>query len=313
MDGAPHKVIADAEGIVEKEISPFAVRASLNVEWMEFPILVGHLEPLDQTKGIEAQLGRPKREWMGTETLRATRTSSAARSPAASRSPSGPLPQGKVASRGRAALEPAPFPEARCPMGLPAGTLPPPRRATYADLEAVPANQVAELIEGTLYVMPRPASRHASASSALGGELYGPFERGRSGPGGWRILDEPELHFPDSTAPGEHDALVPDLAGWRRERMPELLDVAAFTLVPDWICEVLSKSTVEHDREVKMPIYARERMHHAWLVDPVKRSLEVYTLDAGGRWSAPVIHPGADVVHAPPFDAIGLDLSALWG
>ena len=198
-------------------------------------------------------------------------------------------------------------------MGLPAGTLPPPRRATYADIEAVPANQVAELIEGTLYVMPRPASRHASASSALGGELYGPFERGRSGPGGWRILDEPELHFPDPTAPGEHDALVPDLAGWRRERMPELLNVAAFTLVPDWICEVLSKSTVEHDREVKMPIYARERMHHAWLVDPVKRSLEVYTLDASGRWSAPVIHPGADVVHAPPFDAIGLDLSALWG
>jgi Uma2 family endonuclease len=197
-------------------------------------------------------------------------------------------------------------------MGSPAAKLPPPRRATYADLQAVPDTKVAELIHGTLYVMPRPASRHATASSRLTMEIGGPFDRGRGGPGGWRILLEPELHFPDPTAPGEHNALVPDLAGWRRERMPELLDVAAFTLVPDWICEVLSKSTVDHDREVKMPVYAREGVRHAWLVDPVKRTLEVYTLSAAGRWSEPVIHVGADVVRAPPFDAIGLDLSALW-
>jgi Uma2 family endonuclease len=185
------------------------------------------------------------------------------------------------------------------------------RRATYADLEAVPPGKVAELIGGILHVMPRPASRHALASSRLGRRL-GPFDDDPSGPGGWWILDEPELHFPDPTAPGEIDALVPDLAGWRRERMPEMPDVAAFTLAPDWVCEVLSKSTEEVDRSEKMPIYAREGVRHAWLVDPVAKTLEVYTLGEARRWSEPVISGGAEVVRMVPFDAIGLALATLW-
>lgn len=194
-------------------------------------------------------------------------------------------------------------------MGLPAEKM---RRATYADLEAVPANKVAELIRGTLYVMPRPAARHARASSALGVELGGPFDRGRGGPGGWWILDEPELHFPDPTSPGDEDALVPDLAGWRRERLPVLPDVAAFTLAPVWICEVVSKSTEQHDREVKMPVYAREGVRHAWLIDPVAKTLEVYTLSTDWIWGEAVRSSGTDTVRAVPFDAVGLDLSALW-
>jgi len=194
-------------------------------------------------------------------------------------------------------------------MGLPAEK---PRRATYADLEAAPPNKVAELIRGVLHVMPRPASRHARASSALGFEIGGPFDRGRNGPGGWIILDEPELHFPDPTSQGEIDALVPDLAGWRRERVPVLPDAAYCTIAPDWICEVLSPSTADHDRDEKMPVYAREGVRHAWLVDPIACTLEVYTLEAGGDWSAPVIFNGGDVVRAVPFDAVGLDLSALW-
>ena len=197
-------------------------------------------------------------------------------------------------------------------MALPATKLPPPRRATYADLEAVPANQVAELIEGTLYVMPRPAPRHTTAASRLIMEIGGPFDRGRGGPGGWRILIEPELRFPDPSKPGEFNTLVPDIAGWRIERMPVLPSTAYFTLAPDWICEVISMSNEEHDREVKMPIYAREGVMHAWLIDPVKRSLEVYTLGADGRWSEPEISREVEVVRAPPFDAIELDLSGLW-
>ncbi len=195
-------------------------------------------------------------------------------------------------------------------MGLPAEK---PRRATYADLEAVPANKVAELIRGTLYVMPRPAPKHARASTRLTGKLSGPFDLGDGGPGGWVILDEPEIHFPDPTAPGAIDAVAPDLAGWRRERMPELPEEAYFTLAPDWICEVLSKSTESHDRHEKMPIYAREGVRHAWLVDPIAKTLEVYTLDEAGGWGAPVIYSGAKVVRAVPFDAIQLDLSVLWG
>ena len=125
------------------------------------------------------------------------------------------------------------------------------RRATYQDVLDAPAHRVAEIVDGTLYTQPRPAPPHAVASSYLGGELTGPFGKGRGGPGGWWILDEPELHL------GE-DILVPDLAGWRRERMAELPDTAYFTLAPDWACEVLSASTRRLDLHEKRPVYARE-------------------------------------------------------
>jgi Uma2 family endonuclease len=185
-------------------------------------------------------------------------------------------------------------------------------RSTYADLEAVPAHRVAELIGGMLHVMPRPAPRHANAASVLMGDLSGPFHRGRGGPGGWWILAEPELHFPDPTGANPFDALVPDIAGWRRERMPELPADAYFTLPPDWTCEVLSKGTEKVDREEKMPAYAREGVAHAWLVDPVKRMLEAYALLPGRRWSEPTIHRGDARVRVAPFDAIEIELSALW-
>jgi len=125
------------------------------------------------------------------------------------------------------------------------------RPATYADLQALPEHVVGELISGELHISPRPAAPHTVAASRLGGGLSGPFDEGRGGPGGWIILDEPELHF------GE-DVLVPDLAGWRRERMPRPPRAAAFTLAPDWVCEVLSPSTAALDRGIKLPVYGRE-------------------------------------------------------
>jgi Uma2 family endonuclease len=187
------------------------------------------------------------------------------------------------------------------------------RRATCADLEAVHPNKVAELIAGVLHVMPRPAPKHARSSSALGGKLVGPFDFGEGGPGGWWILDEPELHFPDPTEIGAIDALVPDLAGWRRERMPELPEEAYFSLAPDFVCEVLSRSTEDVDRNEKMPIYARQGVQHAWLIDPIKRTLEAYVLGKGSRWTAAGVHGGAARVRLAPFEAVELDLSALWG
>ncbi|WP_437327147.1 Uma2 family endonuclease [Sorangium sp. So ce381] len=186
------------------------------------------------------------------------------------------------------------------------------RRAAYADLEAVPPHQVAELVSGTLHVFPRPAPRYARASSRLGIKLGGPFDLGDGGPGGGHIIDEPELRFPDPDAPGELDALVPDLAGWRRERMPEMPDTAYFALAPDWICEVLSPSTEGVDRDDKMSIYAREGVRHAWLVDPIARTLEVYVLGADRGWGPAVVHRDAARVRAEPFHAIELDLSVLW-
>lgn len=211
------------------------------------------------------------------------------------------LPQG---------LPPGAHPSHNPPMGLPPAQ---PRRATYADLEAVPSNKVAELIGGTMHVLPRPASRHAVASTRLTAKLSGPFDLGEGGPGGWVILDEPELHFPDPTEAGAIDALVPDLAGWRRERMPSVPDVAAFTMAPDWICEILSKATEKHDRNEKMPVFAREGVRHAWLVDPTAKTLEVYALGANGSWSRPALFHDADLVRAPPFEAVEFGLSVLWG
>jgi Uma2 family endonuclease len=189
----------------------------------------------------------------------------------------------------------------------------PAQRATYADLQAVPDRFVAELIGGNLHVMPRPAPRHARAASKLGIKIGRSFDEGEGDPGGWQILDEPELHFPDPLAPGTIEALVPDLAGWKVERMPEVPeDQAFFDLAPDWICEVLSKSTEDVDRNEKMPVYAREGVRYAWLVDPVTRTIEVHLLGARGRWSKPEVHRDARRVRLPPFEAVELDLASLW-
>lgn len=176
--------------------------------------------------------------------------------------------------------------------------------ATYQDVLDAPEHMVAEIIAGTLYTQPRPAMPHARASSIIGVELGGPFDRGRGGPGGWWIIDEPELHL------GE-DILVPDLAGWRRETMPEFPDAAYCTVAPDWVCEVLSSSTRRIDLHEKRPIYAREGVQHLWFVDPVARDLEAFEL-RGGEWVLIATAKEDDPVSIPPFDAITFSLGELW-
>ena len=182
-----------------------------------------------------------------------------------------------------------------------------PRRATYDDLIAVPEHLVAEIIDGELITSPRPASPHAFASSAMLAALHGRFHGppgGADAPGGWCILFEPELHL-------GADVLVPDIAGWRLERMPTVPDVVGFTLAPDWVCEVISGSTARIDRTRKMPIHAREAVRHLWLVDPVLRTLEVYRL-AAGRWMVASAHGGPELGHAEPFEAVALDMARWW-
>lgn len=178
------------------------------------------------------------------------------------------------------------------------------RRATYADVLAAPEHLVAEIVDGILYTNPRPAAPHARATSTLGMDVGGPFDRGRGGPGGWHILDEPELHF-------GADILVPDLAGWRRERMPSVPRAAFFTLAPDWLCEVLSPGTAALDRGRKLPVYARERVPFVWFVDPDAKTLEILHLD-GDTYRVQAVHAGADRVRARPFEAIELELEGLW-
>ena len=183
--------------------------------------------------------------------------------------------------------------------------LPRKKPATYEDLLAVPEHLVAEIVDDELFTTPRPAAPHAVALSNLTAELVSQFGYGREDrPGGWVILTEPELHIVGQV-------MVPDLAGWRRERMPEVRDVPFFELAPDWLCEVVSPSTGALDRAKKMPHYARSGVGHVWLVDPTPRTLEIYRLDGGG-WRLEATREGDTVVNAPPFAALALDLTRLW-
>lgn len=176
------------------------------------------------------------------------------------------------------------------------------KKATYADLEALPEGVIGEILFGVLHVLPRPRLRHAAASSRLGARLGSEFDEG-SGGRGWLLLDEPELHLID-------DVLVPDIAGWRRVRLPELPDAAYLTLAPDWVCEVISPSTSSVDRTDKRAIYRRERVGHLWFVDPTDRTLEVQQWSDRGYVTIGAWKDDA-VVRAEPFETLELHLAAL--
>lgn len=178
------------------------------------------------------------------------------------------------------------------------------RPATYADIEALPANMVGQILYGVLHTHPRPTPLHARATSQLGYELTGPFDRGRGGPGGWIILDEPELHL------GPH-VVVPDIAGWRRERLPRLLEAAHIGIAPDWVAEVLSPSTMRIDRTAKLSVYAEFGVGHCWYIDPAARTLEVLELTAG-KWVILATFSEDDSVSARPFEALTFNLGVLW-
>lgn len=182
-------------------------------------------------------------------------------------------------------------------------------RPTYADIEALPPNVVGEILGGEIFVSPRPATPHARAAIAVGSLLFNSFEMGVGGPGGWHFLFEPELSLGVDT---DFDPVVPDLAGWRVETLPEIPSVAQMTVAPQWVCEVLSPRTQRADRVLKLPFYGRAGVGHVWLVDPLAETLEVYAL-RDGAWLLAGSHSADDVVRAEPFDAVPLALCWLWG
>lgn len=176
--------------------------------------------------------------------------------------------------------------------------------ATYQDVLDAPEHLVAELIDGALLLHPCPASPHALAGSSLGDEIMGPFHKGRGGPGGWWILDAPELHL------GAH-VLVPALAGWRRSQTPVFPDVPFFEQAPSWVCEVLSPSTRRHDLTRKRDLYGEHGVALLWFVDPLARTLEAFEVRHGAGTLLAALADD-DPVSVPPFDAIAFDLAALW-
>jgi Uma2 family endonuclease len=177
-------------------------------------------------------------------------------------------------------------------------------RASYADIEALPPHILGELIRGRLYTHARPALRHLHGASRLNLLLGRHYAEEIGSNGGWWFLEEPELHLLD-------DVVIPDLAGWRVERVPHLPDVAYYTMPPDWVCEVLSPSTAMIDRTIKMPLYAKAGVSHLWLLDPALRTLEVFARE-GARWLLLGVHAEDTRVRAEPFSAIELNLDVLW-
>jgi Uma2 family endonuclease len=176
----------------------------------------------------------------------------------------------------------------------------------YEQLMALPEHVTGEILNGELYAMPRPAGRHGLAERGLSGNLINPFDFGRGGPGGWWIIQEPEVHFIRDV-----EVAVPDLAGWRRERMPSVPEDHRFEVVPDWVCEILSPSTAKKDRVVKLPLYARYGVAHVWIVDPAAQTLEAFEL-CEGRWMLIATLKEDDPVAVPPFAAVGFSLADLW-
>jgi Uma2 family endonuclease len=177
----------------------------------------------------------------------------------------------------------------------------------YEQLMALPENLTGEIIDGELYTQPRPTGRHGVVEGALNIRVGGPFHFGDGGgPGGWWIIPEPEIHFVRDTV-----VAVPDLAGWRRGRMPDIPEDHRFEVVPDWVCEILSPATSKKDRIKKLPLYAQYGVAHAWLVDPLARTLEAFSLHEG-RWLLVATLKDDDPVSVAPFDAVTFSLADLW-
>lgn len=178
------------------------------------------------------------------------------------------------------------------------------RIATYNDLLAVPAHLLAEIVDGELYTQSRPAMLEAATATALSAWSHTRFHSGENGPGGWWIVHEPEVHL-------GADICVPDIAGWRKSRMPRYPKTAFVSVPPDWICEVLSPSTEAFDRAMKMTVYAREGVNYAWLVNPLERLLEAYEL-GNKLWVRIAVHVHSECVRVRPFEEVELNLASLW-
>jgi Uma2 family endonuclease len=184
-------------------------------------------------------------------------------------------------------------------------TKPSTKPPTLADLDALPPGIVGEIIEGVLYTMTKPRMRHQRTATGIGGDLRGPFDLGRGGPGGWWIVAEPGIELPNTPE------IAPDVAGWRRERMPEMPVDEPIRVVPDWACEILSKNTRRHDQQVKMPYYAKVGVPYAWVVDLESRVLTVHRLESAD-WRIIGTYSEETEARIAPFDAVLLNVADWW-
>lgn len=180
------------------------------------------------------------------------------------------------------------------------------KKATYDDLLKIPENVTGEIVNGELITTPRPSRRHVHTASVLGIKVAPSYQFGEGGgPGGWIIYDEPEIHF------STEDIIVPDLAGWRKEKLTTPAEEHRFIVFPDWICEILSPHTAQRDRIIKMRLFARYGVPFVWLIDPTLKTLEVFRLESD-KWFRLDAFSENDKVRAEPFQEVEIDLSLLW-
>lgn len=166
-----------------------------------------------------------------------------------------------------------------------------------------------EVIAGELVPRAAPAAEHSEAQAALTAVLFSSFHRpigGPSGPGGWWILTEPDVELTTT------NVVRPDVAGWRRDRVPERLVGRPIRVRPDWMCEILSPSNAKHDLVTKMRLYREAQIPHYWLADPVSETLTVHRLTTDGYLVVPSAARG-ETVRAEPFDAIEFRVGLLFG
>jgi Uma2 family endonuclease len=180
------------------------------------------------------------------------------------------------------------------------------RLATYDDLLARPDDARAEIIAGQIRTAPSPLPKHSRVAGAITRFVGGPFDHDgdSGGPGDWWILAEVDVRFTS------HDIVSPDLAGWRRERLPEPWDQRPIDVVPDWICEITSPSNVAYDRVTKAKLYAHS-VKHFWLVDPAERILESFEL-AQGVWTQIGSYDDTAIARIKPFEQIELDVGSFF-
>lgn len=176
---------------------------------------------------------------------------------------------------------------------------------TLADLDALPKGVKGEIIGGVMYTMTRPRGHHQRTGLEIGADLRDPFMRGRGGPGGWWILPEPGIELPNTPE------ISPDVAGWRRERLPSLPADAAITVVPDWVCDILSPTTRRHNLLIKKPYYAKVGVPYHWIVDLDARTIATYRLE-NARWVELGVFGDERDARIEPFEAVALDVASWW-
>lgn len=182
----------------------------------------------------------------------------------------------------------------------------PHKLATFADLAALPDEVRAEIIHGAISEKAAPSAEHADSQAALAGFLRPRFHRGSGSPSGWWILTEIDVEY------GAHELFRHDIAGWRRERVPQRPTGRPLRERPDWVAEILSPSNERRDLVDKFRVLQGAGVPYYWVLHPIEKVLVVHRLESPGYVVALTAGAG-ETVRAEPFAEVDLRVDVLFG